>query len=60
MSEQENTPSVFRWGVLVVGFCAAFYVVKTVFELAFAALLYGGIALVVAGVGMKVIKKLTS
>jgi len=60
MSEQANTPSLFRWGALVVGFCVAFYVVKTVFELAFAALFYGAIGLVAAGIAVRVVKKLNS
>ncbi|MGB0591003.1 MAG: hypothetical protein ACPGU1_15115 [Myxococcota bacterium] len=60
MSEQENTPSLFRWAALAGAFCVAFMVVKTVFEVAFTALFYGGVTLVAAGIAVRVVKKLKS
>lgn len=58
MDEQSNTPSVFRWAALIGAFGVAFVVVKTVFEFAFSALFYGGVALVAGAIALRVVKKL--
>lgn len=60
MSEQENTPSVFRWVALAGCFCVAFVVVKTVFQLAFTALFYGAVTLAAGAIAVRVVKKLKS
>ena len=60
MSEQDNTPSVFRWVALVAVFIAAFVVLKTVFAVALTVLFYGAVALVAASVAVRVVKKLKS
>ncbi len=60
MSEQTNTPSVFRWVTLLATFGVAFVVLKTVFEVALTALFYGGVALVAGAVAVRVVKKLNA
>ena len=60
MPEQDNTPSLFRWAALAACFCVAFVVVKAVFEIAFTALFYGGVALASAAIAVRVVKKLKS
>ncbi len=60
MPEQNKTPSLFRWAALAACFCVAFVVVKAVFEIAFAALFYGAVALVSGAIAVGVVKKLKS
>ena len=60
MPEQDNTPSVFRWVAMAGIFVVAFFVLKTVFEVAVTMLFYGAVGLAAATIALQVVKKLKS
>ena len=60
MSEQENTPSLFRVATFIACFGVAFVVVKFVFAVAMSALFYGAVALAATAIAVGVVKKLNS